>query len=171
MQDKIVLVLSPEDFNSNSQGDWDSSVGISKVANIDTSKLLFLCVCFHLVFIVPHIVLWSIARQSFYLYIFSLLLCVMTSFFPCSLIRGLIIKISLLLLATRSEATVNARFISQQFLRVGTIANISGLRVEQKLATAVSSPVVAYQLYRYKRGVGCPEVILSTREFQTCERA
>ena len=66
---------------------------------------------------------------------------------------------------------VNARFISQQFLRVGTIANISGLRVEQKLATAVSSPVVAYQLYRYERGVGCPEVILSTREFQTCERA
>ena len=104
-QDKIVLVLSPEDFNSNSQGDWDSSVGISKVANIDTSKLLFLCVCFHLVFIVPHIVLWSITRQSFYLYIFSLLLCVMTSFFPCSLIRGLIIKIFLLLLATRSEAT------------------------------------------------------------------
>ena len=66
---------------------------------------------------------------------------------------------------------VNVRFISQQFLRVGTIANISGLRVEQKLATAVSSPVVAYQLYRYKRGVGCPEVILSTREFQTCKRA
>ena len=37
---------------------------------------------------------------------------------------------------------VNARFISQQFLRVGTIANISGLRVEQKLATHTVSAIV-----------------------------